>query len=204
MDCLECGAVLQPRSKPRCGTPPAFCSDECRRARKRKTYQLWLANNRERKLALDAKCRQKFNKDNPDYFKKYYANKREKRKAAANQWYHENAERALKRQQKYVEANRDKARRWGRKAANTRLAIKKRVFVEVVDPQVVFERDNGVCGICRKAVEMTSNWEIDHIMPMSKGGAHSYANVQLSHRKCNRAKAAKVPKGQPTLFQVVA
>ncbi len=73
-----------------------------------------------------------------------------------------------------------------------RRAIEKQVFVEAVDPRVVFERDKGICGICGEPVEMTSPWEVDHIVPIAKRGQHSYANVQLAHRRCNRAKGAKV------------
>ena len=80
---------------------------------------------------------------------------------------------------------------------------KAKVFVEHVDPKVVFARDKGMCGICKSSVAPDSKWEVDHVIPISKGGAHSYDNVQLSHRKCNRAKWASLPKGQPTLFQVV-
>jgi 5-methylcytosine-specific restriction endonuclease McrA len=66
------------------------------------------------------------------------------------------------------------------------------VFVDDVDPRVVFERDKGVCGICLTPVDPASKWEIDHIVPISKGGPHAYANVQLSHRRCNRSKSARL------------
>ena len=32
---------------------------------------------------------------------------------------------------------------------------------------------------------------IDHIVPLSWGGLHSWANVQLAHHGCNTAKGAK-------------
>lgn len=112
-------------------------------------------------------------------------------------------------------ANREKwyagAKRWASKnpialrafAANRRARVA-RLFVEDVDPTIVFARDQGQCGICNTPVDPNSKWEIDHVIPIAKGGAHAYDNVQLAHRKCNRSKSAKVPHGQPTLFQVVA
>ncbi len=117
---------------------------------------------------------------------------REKLARKSRAWYHANSERALEARKVYVAANRDRARIWGRKAANKRLAIKKDLFVEDVDPRVVFERDKGICGICREPVDVQSNWELDHIIPLSKRGPHSYANIQLAHRRCNRSKGAKV------------
>jgi 5-methylcytosine-specific restriction endonuclease McrA len=40
-------------------------------------------------------------------------------------------------------------------------------------------------------VDVNSKWHVDHIVPISKGGPHSYLNVQLAHAKCNRTKGAK-------------
>lgn len=191
MHCIECGADVPPRVTPRCGNPPGFCSVECRRRRKRTTYQQWMKTNRVRKLALDAEHRARRKETHPDYFKQHYAKHRDQRKREASAWYHANAERAGENRKAYVAANRARARIWGRKSANKRWAIKKQLFVEDVDPLVVFARDQGQCGICRKPVDVTSNWELDHIIPLSKRGPHSYANVQLSHMKCNRTKAAK-------------
>ena len=52
----------------------------------------------------------------------------------------------------------------------------------------LFEKDGGTCGICGQKVEM-SNASIDHIIPVSKGGTHTWDNVQLAHYKCNIIKS---------------
>ncbi len=160
----------------------------------------WAAENRD-KIRENKK---QYKAKNPDYIRKRYAKHRKELSKKANDWYHANKERALITSRAWAASNPEKRRAYGRRSALKRRAIKKRVFVEAVDPVVVFERDKGKCGICMKPVERGSNWEIDHIMPISKGGAHCYANVQLAHRTCNRAKAAKLPTGQPTLWQVAA
>jgi 5-methylcytosine-specific restriction endonuclease McrA len=160
--------------------------------RRKKDYlNRWKESNRERVLGLNKSYRNVRKLTHPEYFKQHYAKNREKRKSQASEWYHANTEKALQARREYVAANRDKARVWGRRSANTRRAVTKQVFVEVVDARTVFSRDKGVCGICKEAVEMTSRWEVDHIVPISKGGLHCYANVQLAHRKCNRSKGAK-------------
>ncbi|QDP57374.1 MAG: putative HNH endonuclease [Prokaryotic dsDNA virus sp.] len=41
--------------------------------------------------------------------------------------------------------------------------------------------------------------ELDHIIPLAKGGAHSKANTACSCRRCNIAKSDKVL-GQPSLL----
>jgi 5-methylcytosine-specific restriction endonuclease McrA len=40
---------------------------------------------------------------------------------------------------------------------------------------------------------------LDHIIPISKGGEHSYKNVQCAHRQCNVTKNNKM-EGQLRLF----
>lgn len=144
--------------------------------------------------------RRAFKEHDPDYFKRYYAENKERRKRESQEWYHSNPEYHAQRQKAYNAKQRaENAEHYlaiKRKHANTRRARKNEVFVEVIDPLVVFDRDGGICGICLKPVDRKSPWEVDHIVPISKGGAHSYANVQLSHRRCNRKKHAKVLTGR--------
>lgn len=63
--------------------------------------------------------------------------------------------------------------------------------VEKVDRREVFERDGWVCGICSEPIDSTLKFparmspSIDHIVPVSHGGEHSYGNVRASHLTCN-------------------
>jgi len=82
-----------------------------------------------------------------------------------------------------------------------RRAIKRGVFAEAVSPATVFELAGGICGICGSAIDPSEKWHVDHIEPLSKGGAHTYDNVQPSHAQCNLAKGSKVPSGQGQLFR---
>ena len=75
-----------------------------------------------------------------------------------------------------------------RKWESKRRSNKKNQFVENVDPLVIYKRDEGICKICGKKVG--SKWEVDHIIPLSRGGEHSYKNSQLAHPVCNRKKWA--------------
>ena len=64
-------------------------------------------------------------------------------------------------------------------------------FVEDVSRGFVIKRDKYKCQICFTYVFETASHHdpqypnIDHIVPLSKGGEHSYANVQLTCRSCN-------------------
>jgi 5-methylcytosine-specific restriction endonuclease McrA len=73
-------------------------------------------------------------------------------------------------------------------------------ITESVDPDVVFERDRGICQLCRLPVDpdlvmphpMCST--TDHVIPVVDARCtHSYANVQLAHWDCNRRKNRTVP-----------
>lgn len=70
---------------------------------------------------------------------------------------------------------------------------------ESFDPFEVFERDEWRCKICgvqtprskRGSLEDEAP-ELDHVVPLSKGGVHTRANTQCLCRKCNRIKSDKV------------
>lgn len=65
------------------------------------------------------------------------------------------------------------------------------------DPLDVFKRDKYKCLICgikvqKKDIYAPNAAELDHIMPLSQGGAHAYYNCQTLCRRCNQAKSNKL------------
>lgn len=61
----------------------------------------------------------------------------------------------------------------------------------------VFARDGGVCAICGRATDWAdtryvfsgpTHPTIDHITPLSRGGSHTWENVQLACHECNSRK----------------
>ncbi|MGQ3212992.1 MAG: HNH endonuclease [Shinella sp.] len=103
--------------------------------------------------------------------------------------------------------SRRNARRIGRKKERARLRTQ---AVENVNPITVFERDKWKCQSCgvktprklRGTFDVRAP-ELDHIMPLSLGGAHSYMNTQCLCRGCNAAKSDTAP-AQPSLFAYAA
>lgn len=101
---------------------------------------------------------------------------------------------------RYAEKRKEQAKRYrdsaaGRDARRTadlrRRAAKAGASVEVVRPADVFERDGWRCGICAAPVDPVlahpdpMSASVDHLVPLSLGGAHSMANVQCAHLQCN-------------------
>lgn len=78
--------------------------------------------------------------------------------------------------------------------------------VERVDPIKVFVRDGWRCQICGTKTPKAKRGkvdprapELDHIVPLSVGGEHSYRNTQCACRECNGKKSNMVY-GQIPMF----
>jgi 5-methylcytosine-specific restriction endonuclease McrA len=66
------------------------------------------------------------------------------------------------------------------------------------DARTVFERDGWRCQLCGDDINPTLRFPhplsatIDHILPLTKGGDHSLANVQTAHFRCNCMKGNRL------------
>lgn len=54
--------------------------------------------------------------------------------------------------------------------------------------QAVYQRDGGKCSNCGSSEDI----ELDHIVPVSKGGSNTTQNVEFLCRSCNRSKSDKI------------
>jgi hypothetical protein len=70
---------------------------------------------------------------------------------------------------------------------------------KTVNPNVVFDRDGWICQMCntdtprlKRSTYDNDAPELDHIIPLSKGGDHSYENTQCLCRQCNASKSDKI------------
>lgn len=69
----------------------------------------------------------------------------------------------------------------------------------------LYRRDSGTCYLCggqcnlgdytvRDGAFIAGDWypSIDHVIPLAKGGEHSWSNVRLAHRRCNIMKSDNI------------
>ena len=78
---------------------------------------------------------------------------------------------------------------------------------QIIDTDItlekLFKRDSGVCYLCGKPCDWSDRDvkrriigikypSMDHVIPVSKGGEHSWQNVRLAHFGCNSAKSNKL------------
>lgn len=73
-----------------------------------------------------------------------------------------------------------------------REALKRSPDSDKVDRSIVFDRDNGTCYLCESQVD-PDDWHMDHVVPISKGGPHTYDNVRVTHPNCNLRKSDRLP-----------
>ena len=101
----------------------------------------------------------------------------------------------------HPETNREKAKKWAmdnpeRAKINMRHTNEKRrariwnAPHEKIDREDVYQKDGMICGICGKHIDR-ADFSIDHIIPISKGGGHVFANVHAAHLVCNKRRGTK-------------
>lgn len=96
----------------------------------------------------------------------------------------------------------DTTRSIRRSVARAYMYAKRNVNVVQFDPVDVLARDGWRCRMCGvmtpkalRGKNLPTSPELDHIIPISKGGPHAPWNTQCLCRRCNRSKGATI-KGQ--------
>jgi hypothetical protein len=82
------------------------------------------------------------------------------------------------------------------RSTGKREALKRssKISGEIISREAVFERDHWICGLCGLGIDSQLSWPdpwsatLDHIVPLTRGGAHRLSNVQAAHARCNISK----------------
>lgn len=102
-------------------------------------------------------------------------------------YYAENADRIRERQAAYFRTpeGRATAVRSGAK----RRALKRGAEAPLTAAEwaAILDRYEGRCYVCAAPAE-----ELEHVVPLSRGGSHSFENVRPSCRECNRGAGGKL------------
>ena len=130
-----------------------------------------------------------------DYQKQWRLNNKDKVLIIQRKSYSKNIQKNRESVSKLRLNNLDKKR-----SNNTQYKARKRNNnYEFYTEQQVLDAYGFLCHLCGIAIDMTAprrsglkNWEmglhIDHVIPLSKGGADSLVNVRPSHGLCNSKK----------------
>ena len=133
-----------------------------------------------------------YRKENRERIRAYQREYRKKNKIKVDAW--QSKYRATNREEIHArlaawKANHiEKVRDWGRTSFKKRRAlIRKAKHVERVSLDIIYQRDYGLCSLCHTKVRR-EDASLDHIIPLSKGGDHTYQNCALAHMRCNSSK----------------
>lgn len=97
---------------------------------------------------------------------------------------------------------KNKRAHYHRAEVKRRLRIKTAMVDKDINLISLYDRDKGICHLCGAKCDLDDKEEIDgviicgnsypsidHVIPLAKGGLHSWDNVKLAHRLCNSIKA---------------
>lgn len=178
---------------------------ECARRRSRKYY--WMrpelmrakrrrygAENREKERA----SRREYAKNNPEKRKetltKFFARHPGIKREYAQRHYYKHPERNRSRKRRYDAENPET----GRANCRLRRARKRGLSYERFDRDEILARDGWRCRICGKTVRTTGSHHhalyanLDHIVPLSKGGGTTRDNTQTLCHGCNLRKSSRL------------
>jgi 5-methylcytosine-specific restriction endonuclease McrA len=128
---------------------------------------------------------------------KYYVAHKDKIAAYLAEYAKSPARKAVTK--KYREANKAachaRSAAWTKTAVGkvSRLATKARYraagALSASEVKAVIAAANGMCEYCGREASL----ELDHIVPVSRGGKSEIGNMAAACRKCNRSKSDKLP-----------
>jgi 5-methylcytosine-specific restriction endonuclease McrA len=136
--------------------------------------------------------------------RKWRAEHPEKSRECARRYRAENTEQHRESVHKWQAANPEKKkelmRRWNtenpekkRQMQDRYRALKRGATIGDVDLEFVWNRHNGICSLCGKAIDR-KDCHFDHVIPLSKGGEHSTDNLRPTHSFCNISKKDRLIK----------
>ena len=128
---------------------------------------------------------------------RYRSNNQDRIREYGRSYHSENAERVRVRRQRYylenLERERERMRNWQRenRDACARNAARRRARKRSVDHAPycraeIFARWGGMCCYCDSPAE-----HLDHVTPISRGGADAAPNLVPACAPCNQSKGAK-------------
>jgi 5-methylcytosine-specific restriction endonuclease McrA len=176
-----------------------------RRAANPEWFREYYAANGERKREQ----RRQRHSANPDRLREwardYYAANRERRCEHRRKQYAANAGKAREYAVAYRAANPDRVRennaayysanpeKFAAYSSSRRARILEANGAHTAaDLLRIFKQQRGKCVVCRCSLKGIPH-EVDHIIPLARGGGNGPDNLQYLCRPCNRAKSAKDP-----------
>jgi len=126
----------------------------------------------------------------------WYEERREKARAYSRAHYHANIDKMREQSKAYMKARHKVDPDNYRAKRRKRKALKYGYGHVPYKDTDIFNRDGWLCGLCGRKINKRLKHpnpfspSIDHIIPLSRGGADAPVNVQAAHLRCNLSKNA--------------
>lgn len=128
------------------------------------------------------------NKDKrAEHNREYYDKNREALSQAHRQRRIENIEAYKARGRESKEKTRLEQRQYEKK----RRALKRGTVVETVSYREVLKVNGPFCYLCGEKIA-PGDLHFDHVIPLSRGGSHTFGNIKPAHASCNMRKHNKL------------
>lgn len=147
----------------------------------------WYWDNREQYLETV----RRYKETNPEAVReserRSYEKNAEKRKAYQKKYKAENPEACLERKRLWRRNNPEKVRAQYRRRRAQKYSAEREPYSEADLNQLWYEQ-GGCCAYC--AVPLFAYYHVDHVIPLSRGGADRLENLALACPSCNVRKSA--------------
>lgn len=131
----------------------------------------------------------------------YNREHREERIAYGREWYYFDLEQSRRREREYSQSNLDKVRENRRnaqrryrnnhpEAVRARGIMSRKKKTGHPEIQAMYQSQQGKCHYCD--VMLGGHYEIDHVIPLLRGGTNTLENIVLCCPTCNRSKGTKI------------
>lgn len=163
--------------------------EEAKKARIAATNKAYYERNKEKRSALNLAWREANKESISSYIKAYRIANKEKIAATNKALYEATKEHRLayykkwKAENKHIRAANQRNRRAKKKSSVGQHTAN--------DIKNLMEFQKGKCACCLKSIK--DGYQVDHIIPLSKGGSNDKYNIQLLCAPCNLSKRAKDP-----------
>lgn len=195
--------------------PPTKICTKCGIEKPATEEYFYLQKRRSGKYSLIGRCKEcikaqtlQYYRDNPEKCKaqrkQYYNEHLEKHLENCRNWVERNPEKKKEIEKRYRDKHQKRCNESNQRWLNAN-PYKKREYTlrrrarkhatkadyNSHDIEKLYNSQKGLCWWCGK--KLNGNYEIDHRIPISRGGRDSLNNICCSCRKCNRSKNDKLP-----------
>lgn len=125
-----------------------------------------------------------------EYFKDYHKRNPDKTKAAQDKWRAANVEKRRASDKERRQNPEHKKRRAAHQRARSQRQRAAGCELRAVDIDSMLDRQRWKCATCEKKL---SDYHVDHIVPIARGGTGEPGNLQILCPTCNMKKGAKDP-----------